>query len=416
MTASLPLVERVHILTKTYALIQTYFAHWQAIPDIDLDALYAELLTRALAGDDRYTFGLAMMRFLGRLRNGHTWYVDPWLNEHHGQPLGFDLAPLADGTWIVRESDVPELHPGDAVTHLDGQPIEPFFQANRDVIFASSERAARWSFHQLRVLLPHRLRLVLEDGREVIIDRTTLAPPAYYTAGRWIVPGQVAYINVPAFDRAELEERALAYVAEFQDADSLIVDLRGKGRGGATPGALLKRLMDRPYRSWSVSTPAVFGLYRAYGELLASPFAAQLNTSDRAALELAANFRHSSLAWPATYESPGDDAYTGRLYLLVDATCVSATEDFIAPFKDNRRATIIGQTTLGSTGQPQIALFERGIKVFVGTLRASMPDGSPFEGVGIVPDVPVPLTRDALRAGRDTMLERALQLAQSADG
>ncbi len=63
MTASLPLTERVHILSKTYALIQTFFAHWRAIPDVDLDALYADLLEQTLASSDRYVFGLAMMRF-----------------------------------------------------------------------------------------------------------------------------------------------------------------------------------------------------------------------------------------------------------------------------------------------------------------------------------------------------------------
>lgn len=412
MTASLALTERVQILSKTYALLQTYFAHWQAIPGVDLDTLYAELLARALASDDRLDFGVAMMRFLGHLRNGHTWYVDPWITEHYGQPLGFELVPLTGESWAVRDSDIPDLQAGDVITHLDGQPIQAFFQVHRDVIFASSEYAARWSFHQLRVLLPHQVTLTLEDGRRVTVDRAALKPPSYSTTGRWIIPQRVAYIHVPAFDRSELEAIALDYVAEFQEADSLIIDLRGKGRGGATPAALLKRLMDRPYRSWTVSTPAIFGLYRAYGELLASPFAAHLSASDRATLALTENFRHSSLMWAASYESPDDTAYTGKLYLLIDGTCVSATEDFIMPFKDNHRATLIGETTLGSTGQPQIAIFGNGIRVFVGTLRAHMPDGSSFEGAGIAPDVPVPITRDDLRAGHDAALERAIQLAQ----
>jgi len=42
---------------------------------------------------------------------------------------------------------------------------------------------------------------------------------------------------------------------------------------------------------------------------------------------------------------------------------------------------------MGSSGQPFIQPFEGGISVAIGTKREYMPDGTPFEGVGIAPDI-----------------------------
>jgi C-terminal processing protease CtpA/Prc len=42
--------------------------------------------------------------------------------------------------------------------------------------------------------------------------------------------------------------------------------------------------------------------------------------------------------------------------------------------------------------------------------RYLFPDGSEFEGIGIEPDIEVHTTIEDLKAGRDPVLERALQL------
>jgi carboxyl-terminal processing protease len=114
---------------------------------------------------------------------------------------------------------------------------------------------------------------------------------------------------------------------------------------------------------------------------------------------------------PSRLERPTSTAFKGRLIVLIDRHVTSAAEDFCIPFKDNHRATFVGEATQGSTGQPFRFDFGNGMSFRVGARRASFPDGSPFEGVGVAPDVVVPITVASLRAGRDEALERALQLA-----
>jgi len=69
------------------------------------------------------------------------------------------------------------------------------------------------------------------------------------------------------------------------------------------------------------------------------------------------------------------------------------------PFKDNHRALLIGQATSGSTGQPYVTDLGNGMLLLVGAKGAMFPDGTPFEGVGIKPDMEVAPTIQDLATG-----------------
>jgi len=112
-------------------------------------------------------------------------------------------------------------------------------------------------------------------------------------------------------------------------------------------------------------------------------------------------------------QSPVADAFGGRLFVLVDRFCQSACEDFVMPFKDTHRAVVIGETTAGSSGNPYREELGDGMRVAIGAMRYRFPDGRPFEGIGIEPDVVVARTVADLRSGRDAILERALALASA---
>ena len=81
------------------------------------------------------------------------------------------------------------------------------------------------------------------------------------------------------------------------------------------------------------------------------------------------------------------------------------------PFKIARRAQLLGETTAGTSSSTNFTHFENGMMLNVTSVRHTFPDGSRFEGVGIAPDVEVPITAQDLKAGRDIVLDRALKAA-----
>jgi len=403
--------ERALITAKLYAAVKLYFAHLSAIPDFDLEASYAKLLDEAFAAKDRYAFDLACIAFVAELKNGHSNFYDDWLGTYNGESLGFQAGYYED-KWVVTYSRIPELKVGEVLVSLDSQPFETFYQSKKRYISASSERDSRNRFTYQRYLFPPQFQLVKGDGTKVTIKRVPFINVTEKTEGRWLVKDQVAYIKVPAFQPAVFEEDALKLVTEYKGAKSLILDLRGNG-GGSTPSKLIDALMDRPYRSASWQSPQHVAVFKVWGdyitELEKDPKAPHDETYG--ALSTLRDLGTGMYFSPSTWSKPSKLVFAGKVFILIDRSVFSAGEDCCIPFKDNHRATIIGEATGGSTGQPYSVSFPNGIGFRVSSKRDSFPDGSPFEGLGVQPDIAVSTTIADLRSGKDPVLAKALELA-----
>ena len=386
--------DRVYIASQIYAGLAN-FAHFQGATGVDVNAAYRAYLDKVLASDSRKDFSLASMQFLASLHNGHTVFFDRQLTQETG-PLPF-VAKYIKGQWVVTESPSDELKAGDVIEKIDGRTFADFYSQVRPYISASSESAARnvlfsqvLDFAPFAPLFPEKFQLTVSGGREITIDRHALRKAApRKTEGRWLEPGKLAYIRVPSFFNPENEKRALELVREFSQAPAMIVDVRGNF-GGATPSDLIAQLMDRPHRWWSESTPVELPYFRyraTQGVWQYQPF------------------KQPHLVWESGWEGAPKEHFSGKLVLLVDGGCYSACEDFTMPFKDNHRAIIVGETTSGSTGEPWVTEFNDGMLVLIGTKRAVFPDGTPFEGVGIKPDIECQPSIDDIGHGRDPVLE-----------
>jgi carboxyl-terminal processing protease len=376
--------ERAWIASKLYSSVQYYFAHWQVIPDFDLDAAYKKYLEQILTTDDRAMFDLASMEFLAQLRNGHTRFQDRWLKETHGYPLGFFLARL-EGKWVVTQSRVDGLAPGDVVQSIDEIATDEFFAQKRKYIGASSEAAQQRALFFMPYLFPETFLLRIGNGKMLTINRKEqklqLASPRVLE-GR-ILDAGIAYLRIPSFSNPQDEEKAVEFVKQHSQAKRLIIDVCGNG-GGSTPGRLIRALMDRSYRDWTLLSAQPIGM-----------------------MEAAGYFNRSGLLVQGNLVKPQEPLYTGEVVIITDGDCASACEDFVMPPKVSGRARVVGQATYGSSGTPYVFDFGNGMSFFVGSKRMFFPDGSPFEGVGITPDVKIEPSVEDIRSGRDVVLDVA---------
>ena len=395
--------QREAVVSALDLAVRRDFAHFAGVPGLDYAALLTDYWRDAMADADRRTFSLSTIAFLAALRNGHTDFQDDWLWLRDGQPLGFTLL-WVEGQWAVGESEVPGLRPGDVVVAIDDESLDDFFARQRRYVSASSERAARHLLVSRPWLFPRRFTLLLDDGRRVDVERGT-APAGAITGAeplvrhRWLVPDSIAWLRIDCFNEPGYEREALALLrGEYRRAGSVVMDLRGNC-GGATPNDLLAALADRPFPWWAQYDAVNQGRLplpwrRNHDELddLGRPRAQPPGRAHR--VKARREFRH-------------------RLVLLVDEGCASACEDFVMPLQWIGRATVVGDTTFGSSGQPRLLAFGGGMRARVSTRREFFPDGTEFEGVGIAPDVPVSPTLAALREGRDPALDTAIALLRA---
>lgn len=386
-TAPLDATDRAVVASKIYSLVQQYFAHWEGIARPDVEAAYRDYVDHAIRDQSRRDFDLVTLKFIARLKNGHTQFFD---SAFDGRPLKFRLLQV-ENQWVVSNSQDSRLSPGAVVRSLNGGSVDDFVRQASQYVAASNDRLAITHVFSYPGLFPEQVSLGLQSGAVVTIERSVPAdsaqpPPVQTSQGRWLSEGRLAFIRVPSFGDPAYERTAVDLVRQFASAPNLIVDVRGNG-GGTTPGQLIAALMNQPWRTWQSTTPQQIALFEAQG---LAPIQASR---------------------PSRVQAPSPDAYQGRLFLLIDRFCGSACEDFVMPFKDTSRAVVVGETTQGSSGNPYRVDLGFGMRLAIGAVRYRFPDGAAFEGVGIAPHLVVERRIADLVASRDAVLERARELA-----
>lgn len=181
----------------------------------------------------------------------------------------------------------------------------------------------------------------------------------------------------PELDRA---------VERLRGADGMIIDLRGNpgGVGGMVMG-FAGHFLDEPV---SLGT---------------------LRTRD-SELRYVAN--------PRRVDGQGRrvEPFGGPLAILVDATTGSTSEVFAGGLQALGRARVFGQRTVGAVLPSLMDRLPNGDVLqhaFADFVTAA---GDRLEGRGVVPDEPVPVTREGLLEGRDAPLEAAMSWIEEGPG
>ncbi|HTF27883.1 MAG TPA: S41 family peptidase, partial [Flavitalea sp.] len=90
---------------------------------------------------------------------------------------------------------------------------------------------------------------------------------------------------------------------------------------------------------------------------------------------------------------------------------VSYAETYMSFIQHYNLATIVGQTTAGTNGNVNIMRLPEGFLIAFTGMKVLRHDGTTHHGVGIKPDVYVERTISGIRAGKDEILEKALEIA-----
>ncbi len=404
--------ERAWIGSKLYEAASRHFAHWEDVPDLDLDVWYRKYLDNAMEAKGRREFSLASMEFVAGLRNGHSSFYDQWLSKKFGGSPGFSLRMISD-RWIITASRLAGIVVGDEVVGIDDETFDEFFERQKRYIAASSESARRRQLFWMSYLFPESFDLVFASGMRRSVNRMTqeLQDRAHQASPEpRLVGNGIAYLPIRSFSEPEFEQRAIDFITQHQDAKTLIIDVRGNS-GGSTPVFLVNALMDRPWSGWIEATPYHLGLASAYSQVRRREASTPEQGWWQGYIDAFSRMKNSMLLFPGEMKQPEQPIYTNDLIVLVDEECASACEGFVMPLRYSDRAVVVGRSTDGSSGQPYMFEFGNGMSFRIGAKRMYFPDGSRFEGVGIVPHIEVPITIDSVLSEADEILDQAIEIA-----
>jgi C-terminal processing protease CtpA/Prc len=112
---------------------------------------------------------------------------------------------------------------------------------------------------------------------------------------------------------------------------------------------------------------------------------------------------------PASRTTP----YRGKVIILVNETTQSSAEYHAMALRATPCAMVVGSTTAGADGNVSQFYLPGGLSTMISGIGVYYPDGRETQRVGIVPDVEVCPTIPGIKAGRDEVLERAIQLIEA---
>lgn len=219
-----------------------------------------------------------------------------------------------------------------------------------------------------------------EVSKKYLVESEEITPSVKFGT----LPGNIGYISIEGHNdsRKSVEKSMEKMVGQLQSSKALIIDVRGDYGG-----------MD------------------AIAQLMAGHFASskKLYMTSRKRNGI----KHTDFTTPTEwYVEPTGTTFTKNIVVLTSRFTQSAGETFTLAMKEFEHVKVLGDTTAGSySDNPNFELPNGWIfSVSVGDYRAS--DGNSYEGKGTAPNSWSRTTREELLAGKDSTLEKAIQMLQ----
>ena len=376
-------------LCRYWNMVHYYYPYAYTL-GADWAKVLPELLPRFAGATTPLAYRHAVLALITRLHDGHATLHDPLLEAEAGDYLVAAALQFIDEQAVVlrvrHDGLVPPspLEPGDVITHIDGTAVADLVR-QRLPETPGSNRAAQLRTIALNLLYgptPEATLQIVRAGQplRLVASRFKVGtvppvrPPAADSMYRFLTPA-VGYIDMARLTKAKLP----ALMQAFRQTQGIVVDLRNY------PAEFLPRVLP----GYFLARPATFAQYSVFDLQYPGRF-----------LALSAD----------TLLPQGPAPYAGRLVVLVNESSLSLAEYTAMALRATPHCTLLGSPTAGADGNVSRIVLPGGLATGLSGIGIYYPDGRETQRVGILPDVALRPTIAGLRAGRDELRDRAVQL------
>lgn len=365
-----------------------YYFPYMYVNGGDWNDVLPEFIPRMMATKNGLEYHLTAVEMATRIRDTHVNTVSAGLNMASGTRLpGFE-ARMIEGKVVVwrlmRDSTAARngLRAGDVITHINGATIEERRQELSRFIAAGSPV----TFERKLIAAMLRSR---ENGSMYTIDRG--GPPRTIWVENSLVPSRpnfpvtelakvlpnsnFGYINMGDINQNQVDS---AY-AIVKNTDGLVMDVRNYPRLTMYRFAALFNPIARPFAKFTMVDSTFPGQVVWVGPSVAGP--RQVNP----------------------------DPYRGRIAILADERTLSHAEFSVMALQTSPQNKVIGSPTAGADGNVTQLSLPGGLTTMFSGVGVYYPDGKETQRSGLSPDIEIRPTIKGIRAGRDEVLERALE-------
>lgn len=381
---------RLLAVFRSWAVFEWLYPY-RSLMERDWHRVLEETVPKVIAARDAQAYHLAIAEMIGHVGDTHAVVGSAVLNEFWGPAApALALRSVEDRPVVVAitdpSADVGEVSVGDVVLAVDGHAAEARLARLSPYISASTPQALRRDAVN-RLLRgaegSHaRIRLRKRDGseKEAMLQRRREFLPRSWAPvtgpAVTVLPGNIGYLDLRVLQPHDVDTA----FAKVQNTSAIIFDMRGYPNN--TRSAIAAKLTRRT---------------RIDGATISIPIAFEPGTqtlqSFRGVIEL----------------TPASEPYQGRTVMLIDERAQSQSEATAQMLRAVHGTLFIGTATAGANGEGSNFAVPGGIEVGLTATGVSKLDGTQLQRIGVTPDIEVRPTIAGIRAGRDEVLERAVQ-------
>lgn len=423
-------IERVVALSSLWAAAREVYPYFDRL-EADWDEAYRDYLSRLMDEEDRLKSWLLLAEFMRLLNDGHTTAVLPRALTAARGHFPYRFTQLGD-RFLITEAPCRSALLREA-TGIDGLSMaELVALLNRWQYTAQGHpyrgRLGKW----LPLMLPGREHVLHTDSgdlpfsfpedpgsRESAPEPDSSHPWQPLAENMRMFEPEILYVRM---DDMQHRDHAAAFQSVLAQTRprAVIFDIR-RNMGGMT---LCGAEYAQPFfegsfggcRKWTQSRSAVDAASNSQLSIM-SPARRQRLLDEGTVTEEV--FRQAQAYADRTHVERYCDNWESSceirlpgcpVLLLTSRDTLSAAEDFTAFFKANRRGTIMGEATFGSTGSPLLLRLPDDGGAQIVSVGYELADGTPFIGCGIQPNIPGINSMEDWRRGQDRQLDAALDI------
>ena len=381
-----PAAYRVLAAFRIWNVINYFYGYPHLIGD--WDAQFPKIVEQLLVSSTATEYELALAAIMTLVPDGHSGVNANAFADLRGRARPpFFLMPVQGKPVVVEvlhsSATAAGVAPGDELLAIDGRSVQQRMNELRPYISASTDAALEYYVVSSVPNGPPNSRPVFQFRKPngsvytATLTRGSYALPEPATPWR-ILDGNIGYVDLRYLEVEDIP----AMFAAMQGTKGLILDIRSYPRG-VFPA--LGRAMNRT----------------------GSTVVSQLRVPQVLAGHVTPFLRMQDLGKNA------QPSYTAPSLALIDERAQSQSEHTCLTLEAVAGTRFVGSPTVGANGNISYLSVPGNILIRFTGMDVRHADGRQLQRVGVLPHFPVPRTIAALAAGRDEVLEKALEILRN---